>query len=191
MLADLVISQVRLKTLYLFFENQKSTYHVRELVRVLQEEINAVRRELAFLEKKGILKKEPRGNRIYYSLRRDYPYYFDILELTAKCNHLGKEILKFRNKLGKIKFAMLSGSFVRGEPFDDKKVDLLVVGQVVLPELDILVKNEQVRKNREMNFTVMSEEEFKFRKQRNDPFVLSVLLGSRVMLIGDEEEMAS
>lgn len=191
MLADLVISQVRIKIINLFFENQKSSYHVRDLVRVLQEEINAVRRELAFLEKKGILKKEPRGNRIYYSLRRDYPYYFDLLELTAKCNHLGKEILKSKNRLGKIKFAMLSGSFVRGDLFNDKKVDLLIVGQVVLPELDVLVKAEQLRRNREMNFTVMTEEEFKFRKERNDPFVISVLLGSRVMLIGDEEEMAS
>lgn len=189
MLADLIISQVRLKTLNLFFENPKVSYHVRDLVRTLHEEINAVRRELAFLEKKGILKKEPRGNRIYYSVRRDYPFYFDLLEIVAKTTHLAAEILKFKNKLGKIKFAMISGSFVRGEPYDDKKVDLLIIGQVVLPELDILVKNEQLRRNREMNFTVMSEEEFKFRKERNDPFILNILLGSRVMIIGDEEEL--
>ena len=35
----------------------------------------------------------------------------------------------------------------------------------------------------------MTEEEFSFRKQRRDPFVLSVLAGSRLMVIGDEEEL--
>jgi len=189
MLSDLIISKVRLKILELFFENFKSSYHVRDVVRTLHEEINAVRRELSFLEKKGILKKEPRGNRIYYSVRRDYPFYFDLIEEIAKTTHLSSEIIKFKNKLGKIKFAVLSGGFVRGDLYTDKKVDLLIIGQVVLPELDVLVKNEQLRRNREMNFTVMSEEEFKFRKERNDPFVLSILLGSRVMIIGDENEL--
>lgn len=191
MLADLIISQVRIKVLILFFEKTSASYHVRELVRMLHEEINAVRRELAYLEKKGILRKEPRGNRIYYSVRRDYPYYFDLLEITAKITGIAKEILKLKNKLGKIKFVVMSGGLVRGEPFDENKVDLLVVGQVVLPELDALVKNEQLRRNREMNFTVMSEEEFKFRKERKDPFVNSVLLVSRVMVIGDEDELVS
>jgi hypothetical protein len=54
-----------------------------------------------------------------------------------------------------------------------------------------LVKGEEVRKERELNYTVMTEEEFAFRKRRRDPFVLSVLEGSRVMLIGDEEELVS
>jgi hypothetical protein len=35
----------------------------------------------------------------------------------------------------------------------------------------------------------MSEEEFAFRKRRRDPFVLSILSGSRVMIVGDEEEL--
>ncbi len=191
MLHDLIISQVRIKTLNLFFENVKGVYHVRELVRMMGEEINAVRRELSFLEGKGILKKEPRGNRIYYSLRRDYSYYFDLMELVTKTTHLAADILKNKNKLGKIKFAVMSGGFVRGEPFDEKKVDLFLIGQVVLPELDALVKKEQERKKREMNYTVMSEEEFKFRKSRKDPFIIEILLASRIMIIGDESELVA
>jgi len=37
----------------------------------------------------------------------------------------------------------------------------------------------------------MTEEEFSFRKRRRDPFVLEILAGSRVMLVGDEEELVS
>jgi hypothetical protein len=36
----------------------------------------------------------------------------------------------------------------------------------------------------------MTEAEFKFRKSRRDPFILDVLKGSRIMLVGDEEELS-
>jgi hypothetical protein len=35
----------------------------------------------------------------------------------------------------------------------------------------------------------MTEEEFGFRRKKRDPFILTILSGSRVMLIGDEESM--
>jgi len=35
----------------------------------------------------------------------------------------------------------------------------------------------------------MSGEEFIFRKERRDPFILQILRESRIMLVGDEEEM--
>ena len=70
-------------------------------------------------------------------------------------------------------------------------VDLLVVGTVVLAELSQIVKAEEVRRDREMNYTVMSDDEFVFRKRRRDPFVLDILGGSRVMLVGDEEDLVS
>ena len=37
----------------------------------------------------------------------------------------------------------------------------------------------------------MTEDELKFRKNRRDPFILQVLSNSRVMLIGDEQELVS
>ena len=70
-----------------------------------------------------------------------------------------------------------------------EEVDLMIVGTIVLPELAILVRNEENRLGTEINYTAMTEDEFKFRKQRNDPFLVSILSGTRVMLIGDEEAM--
>ena len=71
------------------------------------------------------------------------------------------------------------------------EVDLLMVGNVVLPELALLVREEEKRLNTEINYTVMTEDEFAFRKKKRDPFIISILSGSRVMLIGDEETMLS
>ncbi len=192
LLEDIIISRVRVKILTLFLTHPGTIFHVRDIVRKVAEEINAVRRELAHMEQAGMVSKEQRANRLFYSFRKDYPLYFDLLELIAKTSGLGWDILKNKAKLGKIKFAMISGRFLRGlVKRDANDVDLLIVGNVVLPELAQLVKSEEVRRERELNYTVMTEEEFLFRKRRRDPFVLSILEGSRVMIIGDEEELVS
>lgn len=189
MLEDLIISRVRVKILQLFFLSPNKIYHVREIVRRCEEEINAVRRELLHLEKGGLMSKERRANRLFYMLRKDYPLYYDLLELIVKSYGLGGELIKNKMKLGKIKYAMLSGRFARNIPKVGSEVDLLVVGKVVLPELGQIVRKEEVKRETEINYTVMSEEEFDFRKRRRDPFILDVIKGSRIMVVGDEYEL--
>ena len=192
MLEDIIISRVRVKILQLFLTHPGTIFHVRDIVRKVDEEINAVRRELSHMEKAGMVSKEQRANRLFYSFRKDYPLYFDFLEIIGKTSGLGWDIIKQRVKIGKIKFAMISGRYLRGIPKKTgSEVDLLIVGNVVLPEMSQLVKAEEVRREREINYTVMTEEEFAFRKRRRDPFVLSILEGSRVMIIGDEEELVA
>lgn len=189
MLADFITSKARIKVITVFLAHPEEMYHVRELVRRTGDEINAVRRELAFLEKNGVLEKEKRANRVYYFLSKTYPFYYDLIRLSGKLSGLGADILKNRSKLGKIKFAMFSGKFIKGIKKDPEEVDFIVVGEVVIPELALLVRNEEVRRGVEINYTVMTEEEFDFRKSRHDPFLEKILTGSRVMLIGDEETM--
>ncbi len=189
LLADLITSKTRVKILTLFLDNPGEMFHVREVVRRVEEEINAVRRELIHLEKQSVLKREPRVNRVYYYMDKNYPHYFDLLAVHSKSKGLGSEIIQNRVKLGKIKFAMLSGKFTRGIRDNPEEVDLLVVGIVVVPELSLLIREEEARRKHEINYTVMTEEEFNFRKKRRDPFITSVIYGSRVMLIGDEEQL--
>ncbi len=191
MLNDLIISRVRVKLLQIFLGSPEKIIHVRELVRQSKEEINAVRRELSHMEKAGMVSKEHRANRLYYSFRKDYPLYFDLLELITKTTGLGGGILRNRTKLGRVKFAMLSGKFARNLPGSAEKVDLLIVGNLVVPEVAALVREEELRKGREIFFTPMTEEEFAFRKKKKDPFILGILEGGRVMVIGDEEELIS
>ena len=189
MLEDLIISKTRIKILNLFLENPGKIYYVREITRRIDEEINAVRRELAFLEKKAILRKEPRANRLYYGVRRDYSFLVDLLNVWTKTSGLGGAILKGRGKLGKIRYVSMSGKFAHNLEREPDDVDLLVVGYVVLPELSLIVRVEEGRRGKEVNYTVMTEEEFAFRKKRNDPFIQKILTASRLMIIGDEEEL--
>jgi len=189
-LGDIITSKVRIKILELFFSNIREIYHVRGIVRETDEEINAVRRELSKLEADGVLRKEPRGNRIYYSVRPEYALFGDLKSIVAKTTGLGKAIIENRNKIGKVSFVMFSGRLVEGK---DKKreddVDILVVGDVVLPELASIIRAEESKKGREINYTVMGRDEFDFRKKRRDPFLLGILSGSRFMIIGNEEDL--
>lgn len=189
MLEDIFISKVRVKILQLFFGQFGQIFHVREIVRQVSEEINAVRRELARMEKSGMLASEWRANRRYYNVRADYIFWQDLLSMVVKTVGLGGDIVKNRNKIGKIKFAMLSGRFARFADVDPNEVDLLLVGNIIMPQIASLVKDEEARRGREINYTVMTEEEFNFRKRRRDPFLTGILEKPRIMLVGDEAEI--
>jgi hypothetical protein len=187
---DIIRSRVRIKILKLFFSNLTEIYHVRGVVRSTNEEINSVRRELIRLEKHGILQSENRGNRVYYWARDDYQYFGDLLSIVAKSTGLGAVIIENKKKIGKTNFVMFSGKFVqRKSRKKDDEVDILIVGEIVLPELAAIIRKEESVRGNEINYTVMSREEFIFRKKRRDPFLLGILAGSRVMIIGDEEDL--
>lgn len=190
MLEELFVSKVRVKILSLFLSSpQDSLFHVREIVRRVAEEINAVRRELARMEKFGMVSSEWRANRRLYRFRRDYLFYRELLSLVARSWGIGGNLIKNKAKLGRIKFAFLATRFVKGISPSKDDVDLLVVGNIVLPELQAIVSDEQAKREQEINYSFMDEAEFKFRVRRRDPFIIGVLVQPKIMLIGDEDEL--
>ncbi len=190
-LQDFMISRVRVKLLKQFLSNPGEMYYVRQLTRKTDEEINAVRRELERMSQNGMVKSEKRGNRLYYHFKPSYPFYQELLSLVAKTSGLGADIRKNQNKLGKLKFVMLSGRFIRGKQKDPQDVDMLIVGEVIMPQLQVIVQKHEAQQGVDINYTVMTQDEFNYRKQRRDPFILSILQESRVMIIGDEHQLVS
>ncbi len=186
---ELIVSKVRVKMLQLFLTTSESLLHVREIVRRVDEEINAVRRELARMEKFGMVASEWRANRRLYRFRKDYPLYPELLALVIKSSGLGESIIKGKSKLGRIKFAMMAVRFAKNMVSGTDDVDVLIVGQVVAPELQVIIADEQAKRERDINYTYMDEAEFSFRVKRRDPFILRVLVQPKIMLIGDEETL--
>lgn len=189
MLEELFVSRVRVKILQLFLASPDQLLHVREIVRRVDEEINAVRRELARMEKNGAVTSEWRANRRLYRFRKDYVFYPQLLGMVAKSTGLGSNIIKGRAKLGRIKFAFLSTRFLKGGVAGSEDVDLLIVGQIILPELQAIIADEQAKREAEINYSYMDEAEFQFRVRRRDPFILRVLIQPKIMLLGDEEDL--
>jgi hypothetical protein len=189
MLEELFISRVRVKILQLLLSSTGELFHVREIVRRVDEEINAVRRELARMEKFGMVTSEWRANRRLYKFRRDYVFYAELLAMVAKSTGLGGNIIKNKSKLGKMKYAFVATRFIKGDPSVEGQVDLLLVGQVILPELQVIIADEQAKRESEINYSFMDESEFNFRVKRRDPFILRVLIQPKFMLIGDEKDL--
>lgn len=186
---ELIVSRVRVKMLQLFLSQPTELLHVREIVRRIGEEINAVRRELSRMEKFGLVNSEWRANRRLYRFKRDYLYFRELLGMVVKSAGLGGAIIKGKQRLGRLKFAFLATRFLKGVPAGQNDIDLLLVGQIVLPELQSIIGDEQAKKETEINYSYMDESEFAFRVKRRDPFILRVLTAPKVMLIGDEEDL--
>lgn len=189
-LKDILVSKVRVKMLELFYTDTSEMYYVREITRKIKEEINAVRRELDRLLGAGILRSEQRGNRLYYSLNERYLYHQEFQQIIAKSTGLGKKVRRNRRKLGKIDFLMFSGKFVRGKKPTKDEIEVLIIGNIVLTELQAIMKDEEKKLGREINYAVFDNEEFEFRKTRRDPFIMEILYSTRVMIVGNEDEFA-
>ncbi len=186
----LFISKVRIKILKLFFLHPDVPYHIRGVVREIDEEINAVRRELLRLEEINLLASDRRGNRLYFILQDTFPFYQEIMSIVYKTFGLGGEILRAKNKLGEIKFALLTNTYTKGIKSGVQDVDLFIVGKDInVKALSSAVQRAERQTGREINYAVLKEGEFTLRKKRRDAFVIQVLQGSKVMLIGDEDEM--
>src|SRR3989344_4570243 len=160
MLKELFVSEVRVKILKLMLPRPNNQFHVRGLVRAVKTEINAVRRELLRLTNLGLLRKRQSGNRLYYTVSTTSTYYPELLSLVAKEEGIGAELIKHIKELGDVKFAVLSRAFLLGRVSTVLDVDLFIVGSARVDVLDKLVKDEQQRSHRELNYTVMPEEEF-------------------------------
>lgn len=184
-LEHIITSEVRVKILIELYSETDKHLYVRELTRRVGTEINAVRRELKRLSKAGIIKKEKRGNRLYYLVKKDYPFYFELMAMVAKERGVGKRILELNNELGRVKLALLSMEFAEGRHAGQNELDLLIVGEVNLELLGAVVKQASEEVKREINYTVLGEEEFEYLKSRRDSFLLSFLIAPNILLMGD------
>lgn len=187
----LFISKVRIKALKYFFFHPDVPMHLRGAVRELNEEINAVRRELQRLEECKILKTDKKGNRKYFSLNFNHPFFNELLAIMHKSFGLGGDIVRNEGRIGEIDFAILTSTYTKGIRLGVHDVDLIVVGQVDISYLSEIVSKAEKLLDREINYTVLKSTEFDIRKKRRDPFVIELLLSSKILLIGNQEELVA
>jgi hypothetical protein len=189
MLHHVIPSKARRKILELFYHNPLESYYLRDVVRRVDEEVNAVKRELDILAEGKVLLREKRLNKVFYCLNKNYIYYDEFLRIFAKTSVLANLIYKNLSKLGKVKYIAVSTKFVKKTPIKDDEIYLLLVGVIVAPEVVNIMNQVEGEFGREINYTIMPEDELLFRKKNNDPFIWRFLRQPKVMLHGLEEEM--
>jgi DNA-binding transcriptional ArsR family regulator len=189
MLSSIIPSKARRKILELFFHNPEEHYYLRKIVRDIDEEVNAVKRELDILFEAKLLHKERRLNKIFYTLNKNYTYYDEFLRIFARSTAVVKSLMDNLPKIGKVKYIAISTKYAKKSPIKEDEIYILIVGTIVVPEVAAIVETHQKDFGREINFTVMPEDEFLFRKKNNDPFIWRFLKQPKIMLVGNEDEL--
>lgn len=188
-LEQLFISKVRIKAIDYFFTHANESIHLRAAVRELDEEINAVRRELSRMEEIGLVVAENKGNKKFFHLNRDFVFFDELLGFVFKSTGLGSEIIKQQNELGNVRFAVLTQGFTHGKPTGNHAVDLFIVGENVdLNAVKKIVDEEERRLSRDINYTILTPSDFEVRKRRKDSFVTELVNQHLLMLIGSGGE---
>ncbi|MDD3661769.1 MAG: hypothetical protein PHG63_01765 [Candidatus Dojkabacteria bacterium] len=188
-MGNLFISKVRVKLLKLFFLDISKEIHIRGIVRTIDEEINAVRRELKNLERASVLVSEKRGNRQYYMLNRKCPIFPELLGIVHKESGLGSAILNNIDRMGTVLYALLTTAYIENHHPSQYDIDVLIIGELNLKAVSSVIHEVEESSKTEIRYSVMSEEEFTFRKKKRDAFILNILNKHKIMLVGDENRL--
>ena len=187
MLEQLFGSYTRMKLLQLFLSNPEEKYFVRELTRILDSQINAVRRELENLSEFGIIvlvaAEADDVKRKFYQTNSKFVLYPELKSIFQKSQFLLEK--KFANalkKAGKVYYLALTGSFV-----GDKNIpiDMLIVGSLNKKKFQKVLKSFERDLHREINYTFLDKEEFNYRRSVADRFLYSILDADKIVLIDE------
>lgn len=172
-------SKTRTKLLSLFFGNPERSYYVREMTRVIDEQINSVRRELLNLESIGIIKNETYDNKIYYSVNNKHPYARALVMLFSSRTDVAVEtaVVKpnaWEEYVRPVK-NYLTCLIVTNRLPGQEGVDLLIVGDDRTKKLTHWAEVVEKKEGKPLNYVIMSRDDFQYRLNVKDRFVSEVL----------------
>lgn len=189
LLGQILSSNVRAEIFRLLFGLDGQELHLREIERRSGFAIGTVRQEAAKLVRLGLLRRRKDGNRVYFAAETENPLFRDISNLVLKTVGLGDVIRRAFEGVD-IDFAFVFGSVALGTQKPDSDIDLFVIGEIRLRALSKLLKMPCETLGREINAHTMTAEEFMKRKRQNEHFVSSVNASPKLMIIGEENDLA-
>ena len=189
MLKNLFISKVRISILETYMSDLNASHHVRGLVRILDEEINAVRRELMNLEKAGILKSKKEGNKVVYRVNKECPIIYDLRSIFYKESGEGQKILKIAKEIEGVQVVVLTNSFIMKKHENPTDVDFLFIGDMKLRDLTTAVAELEKDLEQEIRFSAIRKEDFDFARKKKEPFLMNILESDKIVLFGQISDL--
>ena len=194
MIDSLFGSKTRVKLLHLFLNNPEKSFYVREITRMIDEQINSVRRELANMVSVGIVQQDAIDNKLYYSVNEDYPYIKPLAAIFSDKNtEDGMGVVSsvsWKDSLGRmrgLRLAIISGKLVVGS---SSAVDLLLVGDdMSAVTIKNLVKKIEKDRKIEINYAVISYDDFYYRMSVKDRFIMDIVRNKHSVLVDTENIM--
>jgi len=186
-------SKTRVKLLHLFLSNPGKSFYVREITRLIDEQINSVRRELANMLEVGVITSDSSDNKLYYEVNQRYEHYIALKAIfTGGSDQVlaaKKENMSLEGSLGGLQglsLAIAAGVLVKGSV---SSIDLLLVGNVPSVRLKKAIKEIEALEGRELNYAILGYDEFYYRLSIRDRFITGILSGKHSVLVDSENTL--
>ncbi|OGI26012.1 MAG: hypothetical protein A3J76_05240 [Candidatus Moranbacteria bacterium RBG_13_45_13] len=174
--SQLFESRVRSRLMKFFMLNDKQEFSFSEVVKKNKMRSTDVNRELARLEKMKMIAGRVRKGRRFFHTNREFVFFPELRNLVVKSNTLPecRSLGRVKN-LGKVKLALMSGVFLN---HPKGRADLLIVGdELSRAKMKHLFESLEAEVGKEINYSVMNSEEFKYRTDMLDKFIMEFLEG--------------
>lgn len=192
MIDKLFGSKTRVKLLHLFMNHPGQSFYVREITRLIDEQINSVRRELSNMLEVGIITSDNSDNKLYYQVNQRYEFYTALRAIFAgapvtaeqvgptNSDGVNEQHVAIINEIPALRLALFSGVLVKGSM---SPVDVLLVGNVSAPKVKSAMAMIEKLEGREINYTVLPYDEFYYRLSVRDKFITEVLAGKHSVAV--------
>lgn len=173
-------SKTRSRLLQLFLKNPEERYYVRELTRKIGAQLNSVRRELNNLVELGVVaevdgpsEEGKKDRKKYYTVNTRFGLYEELRSLFAKASVLiQQDLVRVLVDEQPIQVLILTGLFTGS---DDHETDMLIVGSPDQKILKERIAGFEAELGCELNYTVMPTDEYLYRRDISDRFLMSIL----------------
>ncbi|MFA5993760.1 MAG: hypothetical protein WC823_02245 [Parcubacteria group bacterium] len=174
-------SKERARLLRFFLQNPSQEYAYADIVRRNMFKGN-VKKEVENLRKIKFILSRTRKGKISYALNQEFSFYPELKNLISKSNVYPQcKSIANVDKIGNIKLAAISGVFIN---YPKSKADMIIVGDdIKRAKLKNLMSNLEAEIGKEIDFVLMNGEEFKYRLNMLDKFILEFLEGPHEELI--------
>lgn len=169
--------------LEVFFNHPEKTFYLRELARVVGKEPGVFQKDIDALSENGLLESYRDVSRRFFRLNKKHPLYSELKSIFFKTVGIKGELQRGLQKIEGARRAFIYGSFARGEERAGSDIDLCVIGAVNEDELLDLINLLEKKTGREINYTLIGEEEFKDKLDKKDSFLKNVLNQQRIELL--------
>jgi len=168
---------------------------VRELARLADVQLNAIRREISNLARVGLIapadvKDSAKDADVgtvrskYFKLNGGCLLFFELKALLLKALILREQefVELMKEKAGKLKLLLLTGNF-SGEP--EGETDVLLVGEIKPMVISRIISEFEKKTGKSVRYTLMNEEEFRERMEIGDKFLYGIFEGKHVKVVDD------
>ena len=190
-LADTLFTRTQQRVLGVLFGQTGRSFYASELIRLAGAGSGAAQRELARLERGGLITAHRVGQQKHYQANPKSPLYSELRSIVLKTVGLAEPLREALDSLSdRIRAAFIFGSVSKGDDRADSDIDLLVVSDsLTYGEVFEALESASRTLGRQVNPAVYSAAELTRRSRAKNAFVTRVLAQPKVWIIGNEDDL--